>query len=74
MGFRKNTTDWQFTPSIPTMKEKWDIQKAKIKIRYPSLSDNDLHYSLGKKGLMWDNIQKKLELSKEELRELIAST
>lgn len=74
MGFRKNTTDWQFSPPTPTLKEKWDIQKAKIKIRYPSLSDNDLHYALGKKGIMWDKIEKKLGLSKEELRKLIVLT
>jgi len=70
---RKNSTPRQFTPSTPTMKETWDKQKAALIKKYPSLTESDLRYGEGKKGAMWENIQAKLGLSKEELRKLIAS-
>ena len=71
MTLRKSTTVRQFTPSTPSMKENWDIQKAKLKKKYPSLTDADLRYSEGKKGAMWENLKIKLGLSKEELQKLI---
>ena len=73
MTSRKSTIVRQFTHSTPSMKENWDIQKAKLKKRYPSLTDSDLRYDEGKKGAMWEKIQIKLELSKEELRKIIAA-
>jgi len=72
MASRKNTTVQQFAPSTPTMKERWDIQKVAIKKKYPSLKDSDLRYEEGKKGAMWDALQIKLGLSKEELRKLMS--
>ena len=73
MPFRKNTTSQQFSRSTPSIKETWDLQKAKVKKKYPSLTDSDLRYEEGKKGAMWEKIQLKLGLSKEELRKLISS-
>jgi hypothetical protein len=72
MTFRKNTIVRQFTPSTPSMKENWDLQKAKLKKKYPSLTDSDLLYDEGKKGVMWENLKIKLGLSKEELQKLIS--
>jgi len=72
MASRKNTTVQQFAPSTPTMKEQWDIQKVAIKKKYPNLLDRDLRYDEGKKGAMWDALQIKLGLSKEELRKLMS--
>lgn len=72
MTFRNNKTVRQFTPSTPSMKENWDIQKAKLKKKYPSLTDSDLRYDEGKKGAMWENLKIKLGLSKEELQKLIS--
>jgi len=54
------------------MKENWDVQKAKLKKKYPSLTDSDLRYDEGKKGAMWENLKIKLGLSKEELQKLIS--
>ncbi|MFA5806409.1 MAG: hypothetical protein WC879_17395 [Melioribacteraceae bacterium] len=73
MTFRKSTTIRQFALSTPSMKDNWDIQKAKLKKKYPSLTDSDLRYDEGKKGAMWEKLQLKLGLSKEELRKIIAS-
>ena len=72
MTFRNNKTVRQFTPSTPSMKENWDMQKAKLKKKYPILTDSDLRYDEGKKGAMWENLKIKLELSKEELQKLIS--
>ncbi len=71
MTFKTNENIRQFTPSTPTMKETWEKQKAKLKKKYPSLTENDLRYDEGKKGAMWENIKVKLGLSKEELQKLI---
>jgi hypothetical protein len=72
MTFRASKNIQQFTPSTPTMKENWDKQKAKLKKKYPSLTDNDLRYDEGKKGAMWENLKVKLGLSTEELQKLIS--
>ena len=72
MTFRNNKPVRQFTPSTPSMKENWDMQKTKLKKKYPILTDSDLRYDEGKKGAMWENLKIKLELSKEELQKLIS--
>ena len=72
MTFRNNKTVRQFTPSTPSMKESWEIQKTKLKKKYPILTDSDLRYDEGKKGAMWENLKIKLGLSKEELQKLIS--
>lgn len=72
MAFKASKIVQQFTPSTPTMKENWDRQKAKLKKKYPQLTENDLRYDEGKKGVMWENIKIKLGLSKEELQKLIS--
>lgn len=72
MTFRNNKTIRQFTPSTPSMKENWDMQKTKLKKKYPILTDSDLRYDEGKKGAMWENLKIKLGLSKEELQKLIS--
>ncbi|MFA7227729.1 MAG: hypothetical protein WC061_01740 [Melioribacteraceae bacterium] len=74
MTFRKSTTVRQFAISTPSMKEKWDIRKAKLKKKYPSLTDSDLRYDEGKRGVMWEKIQVKLNLSKEELQKIISAS
>lgn len=73
MTFGKGTTVRQFALSTPSMKENWDIQKAKLKRKYPILTDSDLRYDEGKKGAMWEKVQLKLGISKEELQKIIAA-
>ncbi len=73
MTFRKSTTIRQFALSTPSIKENWDIQKAKLKKKYPSLTESDLRYNEGKKSVMWEKLQIKLGLSKEELQKIIST-
>lgn len=73
MSHNKSTTTNHFSRSTPSMKETWDLQKAKLKKKYPALTESDLRYEEGKKGAMWEKLQLKLGLSKEELQKLIAS-
>jgi len=63
----------QFSKATPTMKETWDMQKAKLKKKYPILTEHDLRYDEGKKGAMWERLQIKLSLSKEKMQKLIVS-
>lgn len=71
MASSRSTTVRQFSLSTPSMKDKWEIQKAKLKKKYPNLTDSDLRYDEGKKGVMWEKLQLKLGISKEELQKLI---
>lgn len=71
MTSSRSTTVRQFSLSTPSMKDKWEIQKAKLKKKYPNLTDSDLRYDEGKKGVMWEKLQLKLGISKEELQKLI---
>ena len=41
-------------------KDNWDVQKNKLKAKYPNLSDVDLHFARGKKNKMNHNIQTKI--------------
>lgn len=63
----------QFSRATPTMKETWDMQKAKLMKKYPILTERDLRYDEGKKGAMWERLQLKLSLSKEKMQKLIVS-
>jgi uncharacterized protein YjbJ (UPF0337 family) len=68
----KKTEISPFSKSTPSMKEKWDEQKAKFKKKYPSLTDSDLRYMEGKKGDMYEKIRIKLGISAEELRKFLS--
>jgi hypothetical protein len=70
MANRKSAVQGQFSLSTPSMKENWDIQKARLKKKYPILTDTDLRYDEGKKGVMWEKLQIKLGLSKEAMRKI----
>jgi uncharacterized protein YjbJ (UPF0337 family) len=51
---------------------KWGEQKAKLKAKFPILTDADLHYDQGKEEEMMSKIQKKIGKSKDELKEILA--
>lgn len=73
MTSRRSTTVRQFSLSTPSIKDNWEIQKTKLKKKYPSLTDSDLRYDEGKKGAMWEKVQLKLGISKEALQKLIST-
>jgi uncharacterized protein YjbJ (UPF0337 family) len=72
MEFKKHTEINPFSRSTPSIKEKWEVQKAKFKKKYPSLTDSDLRYDEGKKGDMYEKIRTKLGISADELKKFLA--
>ena len=50
--------------------EKWDIQKVRLLKRYPSLSDNDLKFEVGRKFEMINRVAQKLGISEEEMKKI----
>ena len=73
MFFRKGKTVQQFSNSIPSIMENWYIKKAKLKRRFPILTDRDLLFDEVKNGSIWDKLKSKLGTSKEELQKIISS-
>ena len=62
------------TESTPTLvKGNWSEQKGKLKAKFSTLTDADLHYEEGKKDEMFTNVQTKLGKTKEELQTIIAA-
>ena len=72
MAFKKNKAVQQFATSVTSIKENWYIKKAKLKRKYPILTDNDLRYDEVKKGTILGNLGIKLGLNKEELQKIIS--
>jgi uncharacterized protein YjbJ (UPF0337 family) len=56
--------------SLPTS-VSWKEIKAKLKQRYPNLTDDDLTFSNGKEEALLARLQKRLGKSSEELKEII---
>ncbi|HRB71856.1 MAG TPA: CsbD family protein [Flavobacterium sp.] len=62
------------TPVTPNAtKSNWHEQKGKLKAKFPSLTDADLHFEEGKKDEMLSRVQNKLGKSKEELTKIISA-
>jgi uncharacterized protein YjbJ (UPF0337 family) len=55
------------------VKTNWTEQKAKLKAKFPVLSDDDLKYEDGKKDEMMAKLQTKLNKSKDELATIISA-
>lgn len=51
--------------------ELWAIQKAKLKLLFTHLHDDDFYYDYGKKDVMLEQLQKKLGKSREELSQFL---
>ena len=56
---------------IKNPEELWTLQKAKLKLRFAQLDDEDFQYDYGKKDVMLELLQKKLGKSREELNHLL---
>jgi len=54
-------------------KGNWNEQKGKLKLKFASLTENDLLFLHGKKEEMLGRLQIKLGKSKEELYKIIAA-
>ena len=49
----------------------WEELKGKLKMKFATITDNDLMFAEGKKDEMLGKLQVKLGKSKEELRKII---
>ena len=49
----------------------WNELKGKLKMKFATLTDDDLMFAEGKKDEMFGKLQKKLGKSKEELHKII---
>ena len=56
---------------IKNPEELWTLQKAKLKLQFTHLDDEDFQYDYGKKDVMLDLLQKKLGKSREELNHIL---
>lgn len=55
------------------VQRKWRDQGVKLKAKYATLTDADLHYADGKKEEMMTKLHTKLGKSKEQLAAIIAA-
>lgn len=55
------------------VKINWEERKEKLKLKFASLTDNDLMFEEGKKEQMLVKLQNKLGMTKDELIEIIAA-
>jgi hypothetical protein len=56
---------------IRNPEELWIVQKAKLKLLFTHLADEDFNYDYGRKDVMLELLQKKLGKSREELNLLL---
>ncbi len=71
MAYQPNKTPRPFSPSTPSMMDRWNDQKAKLKKKFPSLTNNDLLYKEGKKNEMFENLRIKLSISIEDWKKIM---
>lgn len=53
--------------------ENWNEQKDKLKVQFPTLTDEDLQYEEGKRDEMLTRIQVKLGKTNEEMDLIISA-
>jgi uncharacterized protein YjbJ (UPF0337 family) len=54
------------------MKGNWEEQKGKLKMKFATLTDDDLMFAEGKQEEMYGKLQIKLGKTKEELHKLLS--
>jgi hypothetical protein len=52
--------------------EIWRLQKAKLKLRFSHLHDEDFNYDYGMKDVMMNQLSAKLGKSREDLTRLLS--
>jgi uncharacterized protein YjbJ (UPF0337 family) len=62
-----------FKEETQDVQRKWRVQSLKLKVKYATLTDADLHYTPGKKEEMMSKLHTKLGKSKEQLAAIIAA-
>jgi len=65
--------DSTITPGNPGQaRENWGDKRAKLKVKFTTLTDSDLRYQKGKKDEMLERIQTRLGKTRKELDTIIA--
>ena len=72
MVLNKHKIVKQIADSIPSLIENWYIRKAKLKRKYPVLTDSDLQYDEVKNGTILAKLRIKLGINNEELQKIIS--
>jgi hypothetical protein len=72
MPLTRYAGDQSSVTSSPFIILNWFVKKAILKKKFPFLNDRDLHYEIGKENEMYENLRIKLDISREELQEIIA--
>jgi hypothetical protein len=49
----------------------WEVQKGKLRTRFPKLTDEDLNFDESQKAEMFSKLEIKLALTSEELQVII---
>lgn len=70
IGLNLKTMDELIESPIAT-RAKWTELKAKLKRKFPALTDTDLQYEEGKQNVMFDKLQVKLGKTKTELDSIL---
>jgi hypothetical protein len=73
MAFISSTKVYQFPSYTSSITGNWYIKKAKLKKKYPILTDKDLPYEERENGEILDKLKIKLALSKEEIQKIISA-
>lgn len=58
--------------NITELEKKWEERKAKLKLKFSKLKDNDVLLVEGKLEGILDGLQVKLSKTKEEIRKIIS--
>ena len=71
MAHKSNKTIPVFSRATPSIMDKWNEQKAKLKEKFPSLTNSDLRYTEGKKSEMFENIRIKLGITVDDWKKIM---
>ncbi len=72
MVLKKDTMVQPSADAVPSLIENWYIKKAKLKRRYPDLTDSDLQYDEVRNGTLINKLRNKLGINTEELQKIIS--
>lgn len=68
---KKNLIIMIATKTPITPKTAWEVKKAKLKIKFPRLTDIDLYFKEAKRDEMISNVQVKLGKTVKELKSIL---
>ena len=49
--------------------EQWTLIRAKLREKYPSLTENDLAYVLGRESEIFDRVERRTGLKRQEIEQ-----